>query len=349
MILPGSYLYSLIVLAVGLVLMGSWANTFKSLGGKWRYELYYFDVAIGAFLVVLLAALTLGSFGFDGFSFTDDLRLAGKRQDVFAFLAGGLFNVGNMLMVAGLSLTAMSIALPTGLSTALIVASLADLAINRQSSVLFVVAGAATLVVGIAILAMTWHEFAMARLMDLVKQGKTKSTRRTISMKGVGLSVVGGVFMGLAQPLIDAARRPEVGLGPYSLGFLFALGVLFSAFVTNLFLMNLPVAGEPIDIFAYFEAKVSQHLSGFIGGVLLGGGVLASMVVARAEGAASVAPRVVLPITQAAILLTLLWGLVRWKELRGTEANVRSHLALAALLLVAGIGLTAFALPGLAR
>ena len=45
MILPGSYLYSLIVLAIGMILLGSWANTFKSLRGKWRYELYCLDLA----------------------------------------------------------------------------------------------------------------------------------------------------------------------------------------------------------------------------------------------------------------------------------------------------------------
>ena len=72
MILPGSTLFSLILLALSLLLVGSWANTFKWTGGKWRYELYYFDFAIGTFLAALIVGLTLGSFGFDGFSFGDD-------------------------------------------------------------------------------------------------------------------------------------------------------------------------------------------------------------------------------------------------------------------------------------
>ena len=37
------------------------------------------------------------------------------------------------------------------------------------------------------------------------------------------------------------AQNPEDGLGPYSLMFLFAGGVIFSTFALNLFFMNLPV------------------------------------------------------------------------------------------------------------
>ena len=88
MILPGSYVTALILLIVGMVGWGVWANLFKAAGGKWRFELFYFDFAIGVVLMAGVLALTVGSLGFDGFSFADDLRLAGKRQDLSAFLAG---------------------------------------------------------------------------------------------------------------------------------------------------------------------------------------------------------------------------------------------------------------------
>src|SRR5882724_9084438 len=111
MILPGSYTLTIILLILSLLCWGSWANTFK-LAGKWRYELYYFDFAIGVVIVALIAALTFGSLGWDGFSFIDDVRNAGKRQELFAFLAGGIFNLGNMFLMAAISLAGLSVAFP---------------------------------------------------------------------------------------------------------------------------------------------------------------------------------------------------------------------------------------------
>ena len=349
MILPGSYVFSLILLAVSLLLVGSWANTFKWTGGKWRFELYYFDFAVGAVLLTVIAALTLGSLGFDGFSFGDDLRLAGKRQDMFAFLAGGFFNLGNMLIVGGMSLTAMSVALPIGMTVGLAVGALADLAINRQASPLLVAGGVVVLILASVLMAMAWHKFAMARLLDLVRQGKTKSQRRTVSRKGITLCAVGGVFLGAAQPFIGFAREGDAGLGPYALAFVFSVGILLSTFVLNLFFMNLPVAGEPIDVIVYFRSKASEHLPGLLGGILLMGGVLASLAVARADSTAAVPPQLTLAITQGAIVLAMLWGLLAWKEMRGYEAGARSWAGVALLLVIGGIGLVSFALPAAAR
>lgn len=248
MILPGSYLYSLIVLAIGMLLLGSWANTFKSLRGSWRYELYCLDLALGVIVIALIAAFTFGSFGFDGFLFLDDVKLAGKRQDAFGFLSGCLFNMGTMLMMGGLSVTGMSVAIPIGMSFALIVSSVIDLVVNRQANVLFVLCGSLALVAACAMLALAWYHFAHARLLEQVRLGKTKSTRLDISMAGVLLSIGGGLFLGFSRPVLDLARVPDIGLGPYSLAVLFAAGIVFSTFVMNLFLMNLPVAGDPIDI-----------------------------------------------------------------------------------------------------
>jgi glucose uptake protein len=345
MILPGSYFFSLVLLVASLLLAGSWANTFKLMHGKWRFELYYFDFAVGAFMLAVIAGLTVGSLGFDGFSFADDLRLAGKRQDLFAFVAGGLFNAGNMLMVGGMSLTALSTALPIGMSAGLLVAAVADLAFYRQSSPWFVVSGSLALVVAIVLLAVAWQEYATARLLDLVRQGKTKTTRRTVSLKGVTLSVLGGVLLGAAQPFVNLARVEDAGLGPYSLGFVFAAGILLSTFVMNLFFMNLPVAGEPIDVVVYFQARASQHLWGVLGGMLLMAGVLANLAVARTEGAAVVPARVALAITQTAIVVAALWGLVAWKELRAEGTRVSTWMSLALVLVIAGIGLCSLALP----
>ncbi len=328
-----------------MILLGSWANTFKSLRGKWRYELYCLDLAFGAMLIALILAFTFGSFGFDGFLFLDDVKLAGKRQDAFGFLSGCLFNMGTMLVMGGISVTGMSVAIPIGMSTGLIVTSIIDLIVSRQSNLLLVLCGSLALAASSVMFSSAWYHFAKARLLAQVRLGKTKSTRLDISMGGVLLSAGGGLFLGFSRPVLDLARVPDIGLGPYSLGVVFAVGIVFSTFVMNLFLMNLPVSGEPIDIVNYFQAQVVSHLPGIFGGMLLGGGLIASFVVARADGAGAVLQRISQPVLQSAMVLAMLWGLVAWKELSSPESKVKGYVAAAALLLIAGIGLTTFALP----
>ena len=70
MILAQNATQTLLLLAFGILCWGLWASMYK-LTGKWRYELFYFDVAFGVALAAVVYAFTVGSLGFDGFSFTD--------------------------------------------------------------------------------------------------------------------------------------------------------------------------------------------------------------------------------------------------------------------------------------
>ena len=65
--------------------------------------------------------MTVGSLGFDGFSFMDDLMHASKRQWLMAFGAGVVFNLGNMLMMAAAAVAGLSVALPFGLGVSLMI------------------------------------------------------------------------------------------------------------------------------------------------------------------------------------------------------------------------------------
>src|SRR3954451_8117961 len=98
MILAQNPNQALFLMVVGMLCWGLWAAMFK-LTGKWRHELFYFDVAIGLAIAVVVYAFTVGSMGFDGFSFLDDLLHAGKRQWLMSFGAGALFNLSLMIMM----------------------------------------------------------------------------------------------------------------------------------------------------------------------------------------------------------------------------------------------------------
>src|SRR5215471_10476516 len=120
MILPQTYDVVLVLMILSLICLGSWASMFK-LAGKWRFELFYFDFAVGLALAAVIFAFTVGNLGFDGFNFLDDLQHAGKRQWLFGFLAGVIFNFANMLLMAAVSVAGMSIAFPMCIAISVLV------------------------------------------------------------------------------------------------------------------------------------------------------------------------------------------------------------------------------------
>jgi len=122
MILPQSYPAVLFLMVLSLLCLGSWASFFK-FAGRWRFELFYLDFAIGLLLASVIYAFTVGNLGYDGFNFIDDLQHAGKRQWMYVFIAGLIFNFGNMLLMGAVSVSGLAVAFPMGLGVALLLAT----------------------------------------------------------------------------------------------------------------------------------------------------------------------------------------------------------------------------------
>jgi glucose uptake protein len=344
MILPGSFAAVLILLIAGMLGWGMWANTFKAAGGKWRFELYYFDFAIGVAVVATLLALTAGSLGFDGFSFADDLRLAGKRQDLFGFLAGVIFNLGNMLLLAAVSVAGMAVAFPAAMGFALIVAGAWDYALNPGGNGALLMVGAVAVAGAIVFDVLAFKATAAARQKAQIEAGTVKSRKRKTSLKGVFLGLAGGLLLGSFAPLIQMGRAGENGLGPYSIGFIFSIAVLFSTFVFNLFFMNLPVQGEAVDIAEYLKARAGRHALGIVGGIVWYIGMIASLIAGRVEGAARVSMPLSYGLVQGGMVIAAVCGLYFWREYTGADTTVKMQLGLMFLLLLSGIGLLSAAL-----
>jgi len=347
---------------------GSWANTFKATG-KWRFELFYFDFAVGVFVAAVIAAFTFGTMGLDGFSVTDDLGLAGKRQDMFAFVAGGVFNLANMLIVAAISVSGMAVAFPVGIGLALIIGVSLSYLMHPVGSPLLLGGGCAAILLAIVFNSKAWRTYSrrQAKLeresaaaqveaqpaalpRTVTSKSKNKAKKKASSSKGLVLAMVGGILMGLFYPLVESAKEGENGLGPYTIGLIFALGVLLSTFVFNLFFMNLPVQGQAVDFSEYFQGKAKNHLLGLLGGMLWSTGAIANLVAARAEGPALVGPAVSYAMGQGATLISALWGLIVWKEFAGAEGSVRTNIAIMLVLFVVGLAAVSVApLYGVAK
>ncbi|MDR3701296.1 MAG: GRP family sugar transporter [Candidatus Sulfopaludibacter sp.] len=342
MLLPQTYVVTLIVMIFGMLCLGSWANTFK-MGGRWRFELYYFDFALGALVAAMLLAFTVGSTGFDGFSFTDDLMQAGKRQWFYAFLAGMIFNLANMLLTAAISVAGMAVAFPIGIGSAVVVGSLLSLLLGHESSPMFLLAGCVAILFAIVADGIAYSSLGVLRHEALARAGKAKSTRRPSSLKAIVLALVSGLFMGSFAPLIQNSMEGDLALGPYSISALFAMGVFFSSIAFNIFFINLPVEGEPVEMRDFFRARPKKHLLGWSGGALWAAGSTAILVAASAPAHANLGQPLTYQLTQAFAVIATLWGLLAWKEFSGSDGKVRFLSMVMVVLYVAGLVLISLA------
>jgi glucose uptake protein len=345
MILPQTFGAALFLSILGMVCLGSWASAYK-LAGKLRYELFYIDFALGAAVLASIYAFTVGSLGvnLDGLSFMDDLSNAGKRQWMYGFLAGIVFNLGNMLLMSSVSVSGMAVAFPTAFSMALILSAVVNmLGGGPAGNTTFLLAGCGLLILAVVVDAITVNMLGVLRHEALAQAGKAASTRRPSSMKGVILGIVGGLLLGACLPLVDIARESDIGLGPYTLMALFSLGLFFSTPVFSVFFFNLPVEGDPVGASDYLKTRLAAHGTGILAGAVWCTGALALWVTAQTPNLLRANRALAFSLSQGAPLVAALWGLVVWREFRGGDVRVKSMSVLMLLLLAGGVALLALA------
>lgn len=337
MILPETYAAALILSLVSMVCWGSWANTTKLTGPKWRFELYYYDYALGVLLAALIAAFTLGSFGKE-LSFVDNVMVTGKRQIFWATLAGIIFNFANILLVAAITIAGMAVAFPIGIGLALVIGVILNYILNPQANTLLLFGGVALVLAAIIVNALAYKA-----------QGASSGSKRKSSTgKGIVISLVSGVLMGSFYPLVELSKQGDIGLGPYTVAVFFGIGVFFSTFVFNFYFMNLPIQGEPVSFSSYFRGTGKVHLLGIAGGVIWCIGAIANFCAASAPPRVQVGPAVSYALGQGATLISALWGLFVWKEFDNASGKARGLVFASLGLFVIGLLLVSMA-PRFAR
>lgn len=343
MTLPQTYAASLFLTFLTMLCWGSWANTFK-MAGNWRFELFYYDYAVGVLLAALIAGFTFGTLGSDGFQFLDDLMQTGKRNMFYGFLSGAIFNLANMLLVAAISVAGLAVAFPVGIGMALVIGVVWNYVIKPQGNPVLLFGGAVIILGAIIMDALAYRAHAAVKLEQQAKAGLLKTSQPRVSPKGIILSLASGLLMGSFYPLVELGKAYGVGMGPYAIGFVFALGVFASTFVFNLFFMNLPVEGEPVEILDYVRGGTfKKHLLGLLGGMIWFSGAIANFVAASAEQQAKVGPAASYAIGQGATLVSVLWGLFLWKEFAGADFRVKNLLYVMLALFLCGLGMVSMA------
>lgn len=311
MILPTDPTTVLVLLLAAFFCLASWANTYK-MTSPWRFELYYFDFALGTLLIGVILPLTLGSMG-DDLSFSDNLLIAGKRNMAYAMAAGVVFNFGNLLFMAGLSLGGMSLAFPAAYGTALVAANLWRLLGSGSDGKSMLLAST-----GLALATV----LCIAGAVQALAPAEAQMAKRRARLKMVLLCVLAGIPLGLFQPLVKLARAPEIGLASYATVFFFSIGIFISTFIYNLYFCNLPVEERPVGLVDYFRSKFTFHLLGLVGGVIWCSGLLCNLVALESPRGSDLWPRVQNLLLPAFPVLGALYGVVLWRELRGVRQSV---------------------------
>jgi glucose uptake protein len=348
MILPATTLASLLLLMLTLFCWGSWANTQK-LVFKWRFELFYYDFAVGAALCVLIAVYTFGSANPQELTVSDNMLIAGYRKMAYAVATGLVINLANIMLVAAISLSGMTVVFPLAFGVGLIVMSATNFIGNPGSN------NAALLFAGVVLLlaAVLAEIFAYLSYLDalsnksqsgpMLDPGTKLPIRSPKASLGITLSVVSGVAWGFFFPLVETSRSGDNGVGPYGLAGLLGTGLLFSTLLYVPFFVNFPVQGEAVQVRAYFKGTKKQHFWGIFGGIIWAVGLTAALVEAAAPAPVKTAPALASGLVYGAPVLAVLWGLLAWREFKGAPQNVKMLQFGMIVLFLAGLTLISLA------
>jgi glucose uptake protein len=321
---PESYTLALSFMVISMICWGSWANTIKLCPG-YRFQLFYWDYVIGVVAGSLVWGFTLGSMGPSGRSFFLDLAHAPTRDIALAFAGGVIFNIANLLLVAAIDIAGLAVAFPIGIGLALVVGSVGSYVVSPKGNPALLFGG-----IAIVVLAIVFDAAAY----------RIREQQRSVSTRGVVLSLISGVLMGSFYPLVSRAMTGGEAPGAYATAFYFALGVAACSLIANTVLMRRPLDGrEPVRFGAYAEGRAGWHAWAFFGGLIWCTGAVFNFVASQAH---IVGPAVSYSIGQGATMISAAWGVFAWHEF--DAAPRRSRVLLAWMFLTFLAGLTAVAL-----
>lgn len=338
MILPESSFTTLVLLAFSMLLLAMWANTQKA-AGKWRFELYYLDFALGMFLCAIVIALTFGTLG-SNLSVEDNLQICGKRQIAYAIAAGGVFALANMLLSGAVSVAGMSVAFPISFSISMIFRLGVNFFTSKPGGAFSSALGVLLLAASIAGIAIA-HSLHTADILKTLPPGARK--RKDTAGKGILLSCVSGFFMAFFDPVVELSKASEIGLGPYTAGLFIAIGAFVTVFPLNLYFMNLPVSGESIGFAMYGRGSMKQHILGLAGGAIACCGLIGALVALSVPKQNSVSSPASYALVHGVPLLSFVFGMLIWKEFSGASGKTPLCLGSGAILFALALGVLAYA------
>eukprot|EP00747_Dinoflagellata_sp_TGD_P181550 gnl/TRDRNA2_/TRDRNA2_35424_c0_seq1.p1 gnl/TRDRNA2_/TRDRNA2_35424_c0~~gnl/TRDRNA2_/TRDRNA2_35424_c0_seq1.p1 ORF type:complete len:374 (+),score=44.20 gnl/TRDRNA2_/TRDRNA2_35424_c0_seq1:75-1196(+) len=365
MLVPTSSSASLAVALLSMCCWGSWSNALKWSDGLIRFEIFYMNFSLSLLVTSLFAGLTLGMVRGSGKQgsrlYSDDWHLNDPDRYLFAFAAGFVFNVANLCLCKGITMLGLSLAFPICIGTALVLGTLVTYAVQPSGHFGLLLLGVIVAFIAVCTAALAQHlkdqQPQVSQKENLVAipaaapQGSIEVTSvdcaRTVSStaasgpslcRRLSVCVVGGVLMGLWNPLVTLAEK-DPGLSAYGELTFYTMAVALSSFFFMPLLLAWPLEGGPstpvMDVLReYRTVPAHAHLCSIGGGAVWTLGTL-SNAVAGNSGVLSSAESYA--IGQCANMIAILWGALYFKEFQGTNATVKALLVLVCALYAGAI------------
>jgi glucose uptake protein len=307
MFVPTTFHVALLMTILSTICWGSFANTFKGTR-NYRFELYYWDYGLGIFLISLLLAFTMGSHAGGPTAFLANLRSADNANLFYAALGGFIFNIANVLLIAGIEIVGLAVAFPISIGIALVEGVVLSYALQPRGNPILLGLGVAMALVAV--------------ILDGKAYGALKTGAQATSRRGVVICVISGLLMGIFAPFVTRAMTRGATLTPYTTAVCLTFGAFLCCFFFNTILMRKPIVGSPVAAADYFRAPASYHALGLLGGAIWGIGGVFNFVAASLTGVA-----ISYAIGQASPMVACLWGVFAWHEFRGANTRAKSYLA----------------------
>ncbi|MCS7237725.1 MAG: hypothetical protein NZ899_05575 [Thermoguttaceae bacterium] len=315
---------------ITMLCWGSWANTQKLAGRNWRFELFYWDYVFGVLLMSVIFAFTLGSFGTGGRPFVQDLQQADWTNIGSALAGGALFNLANILLVAGIAVAGMAVAFPVGIGTALVLGVLVNYLAEPKGQ-------AGLLFTGVALI-------TAAIILDAIAYRRIPGQTPRGVFRGLLIAVLCGVLMGFFYRFVAAAmpepepakflNMPPGKLSPYTAMVCFAVGVLASQIAFNVSKFISWATADPPPPVDYFRGSFRDHFWGIIGGMIWAVGMTFSIIAMGVAG-----PAISYGLGQGATMVAAAWGVFIWREFRQAAPGTGVILAAMFVAYLAGLAL----------
>lgn len=323
---PETYAITLTFMLASMLCWGSWANSVKFAPG-YRFQLFYWDYVIGLAIAVLAWGISLGSLGSTGRHFLTDLLHADASHIGLAIIAGVIFNVANLLLVAAIEIAGLAVAFPVGIGIALVVGAVSSYLISPKGNALLLFGGIALVLAAI--------------VCDAIAYREREREKPAMSRRGVVISVVSGILMGSFYPFVAKAMAGSDAPGPYAIAAYFVLGVAVCSLPVNYVLMRRPLDSKgAVAMRGYIEAPWRWHAWGIAGGVIWCTGAVLNFVASRAH---LVGPAVSYSIGQGATMISAAWGVFVWHEFAAAPRRSRTFLIWMFALFLLGLVAVALA------
>ncbi len=327
MFIVESYALAVTMCLITMLCWGSWANTQKLAGGKWLFQLFYWDYVIGLFFLFLLMAMTMGSLGDMGRPFLEDIAQGDRLSFISAFVGGVIFNLANLLIVMAIEIAGMAVAFPIGIGIAMVLGVLVNYINSPIGNPVILFSGVLFIVIAIILNALAY------RRLPTVKETKSGG--------GIIFAFLGGVLMGffyrfVAASMSDDFISPTIGkFTPYTAVVVFAVGILVSNLLFNSYLMYRPLSGEKTSYHAYFgSGTLRLHLIGILGGIIWAMGTAFSFISSGVAGYA-----ISYGLGQGAIMVATFWGVYIWKEFERAPAGTNRLIHIMFLMFFIGLAM----------